>query len=138
MHGQALRVSGSSGCPIWIQSAHEVGNVDSPTYQAPLPPAPPHHTEYRWYSYLLGAESTPGATVRPVGLCQLKILKTRPRIEPATFRLVAQCLNQLRHRLPAHKFQTKNSDQQEAHPPVDTAPLLTRHTDVRTSSTIDL
>jgi hypothetical protein len=49
--------------------------------------------EDSWYSFLLEAESTPGLE----GLSQLKITMTSSRIEPATFQLAAQCLNQLRY-----------------------------------------
>lgn len=51
--------------------------------------------KYSWYSCLLEAESTPRVIVWPKALCQWKIPVAPSGIEPVTFQLVAQCLNQL-------------------------------------------
>jgi hypothetical protein len=56
--------------------------------------------KYSWYSFLLEAWVDLKAIVRPKGLCQWKIPVTPSVIDPATFRFVAQCLNQLRHHVP--------------------------------------
>ena len=46
----------------------------------------------------------PSATLRLEGSNQLKIPVTPSGIEPATFRLVAECLDQLCHCIPQNKF----------------------------------
>ena len=48
--------------------------------------------EYSWYSFSLGAESTPGAMVWLEGNMSLKNPVTTPGIDPGTVRLVAQRL----------------------------------------------
>ena len=92
--GQAQRVPGGWGSQISRQSAHEGGKVVSPTHRPPLPPGniPGTHFCYRL--------NRPQGHSAAEGLCQWKFPKTPSGIEPATFRLVAQCLNQLRHRIP--------------------------------------
>ena len=90
--GHALRVPECWGSQIWRQSAHVGGKVGSPTHWPPLPPR-----KYFWYSFLLEAVWTPGLHCGREGLCQWKISMTTSEIEPATFRIVAQCLNQLCH-----------------------------------------
>ena len=88
--GQALRVPGGRGSQISRQSAHEGSKFVSPTHRPPLPPGnvPSIHFCYR-LSQPQGS-SAAGRIMSPSG------------IEPATFRLVQQCLNQLRHRVPPY------------------------------------
>ena len=99
----ALRVPGGWSSQISRQSAHECGKVVSPTHRPRLSPR-----KYSWYSFILEPESTPRATLRPEGLYQWKIPITPTEIEPATFRLVAQCLNQLSHRVPLNIISCDN------------------------------
>jgi hypothetical protein len=92
--GQAHRVPGGWGSQISRQSAHEGGKVVSPTHRPPLLPR-----HYSWYSLVRGWVN-PSAIMQPEGLCQWKIPVIPSGIEPATFQLIAQCLNQLRHCVP--------------------------------------
>jgi len=81
--GQALRVPGGSGSQISKLSAHEGGKVVSPRHWPPLP--------QENMPLLISVTSwvDPRAIVRQEGLCQWRI-----PMSPATFGLLAQCLNQ--------------------------------------------
>ena len=92
--GQVQRDHGDWSSKISSQSAHEGGEVVSPSYRPPL-------LSRKILLVLISVRDwvDPRATVRPERLCQWKFPVTPSGIEPATFRLVAQCLNQLRHRV---------------------------------------
>jgi len=96
----ALRIPGGWGSQISRQSAHESGKVVSHTHQPTLPPGniPGTHFCYR--------------LSRPQGHSEARrimSMKKNPMIpsgiEPATLWLVAQCLNQLLHRVPIHRVE---------------------------------
>ena len=92
--GQARRVPTGWDSQISRQSAHEGCKVDSPTHRPPLSPP-----EIFLVLISLRGWVNPRAIVRTEILCQSKIPMTQLGMEPATCQIVAQCLNQLRHRV---------------------------------------
>jgi hypothetical protein len=77
---------------MYRRSPYEGGKLHAPAVFTPV--------GYYWYSFVFKGWDNPRVIVRPEGFSQWKISVTISGIEPATFRLVAQCLklNQLRPR----------------------------------------
>jgi len=90
--GRALRVPEGWGSQISRHSAHEGGKVVSPTHRPPLPPRNIPGTHF--CKRLSQPQHNSAAGKIPV---------TPSGIELATFRLVAQFLNQLSRRMPLIK-----------------------------------
>ena len=90
---QSLKVPGGWGSQISWQSAHGSGKVSALRTGClyPSPNIPGTHFSERLSRPHCHSEE---------GLCQCKIPMTPLGTEPATFRLVAQCLRYLRHRVP--------------------------------------
>jgi hypothetical protein len=90
--GQALRVPGGWGSQISRQSTHEGDKVVSPKHQPPLHPESIHVTHFCYRLSRTEGQSAAGL---------IRSMKNpNKKIEPATFRLVAQCLNELRYDIP--------------------------------------
>jgi hypothetical protein len=80
------------------QSAREFTNV-SHKHRPHLPPPPPPPGNISGIHFCLRLWVDPRTIVRAEGLSQWKIPVTSWGIEPATVRLVTNCLNQMRHRV---------------------------------------
>jgi hypothetical protein len=96
--GHPSKIPGGRGLQMSRPSAHEVGNVFSPTYRPPL-------STQEMFLALISVRGWVDSrfVVRSEGLYPWKIAVTLSEIEAATSRLVAQCLNQLHHRVHLHR-----------------------------------
>ena len=103
--GDALRVPGGWSSQISWQSVYEGGKVVSRVYRPCLPIMEifPVLISVRGWVELMDV-------VRPEGLYQWKIPMISTGIEPATFRLVAQCLN---HRVPRNKSSSSSKQEKQ-------------------------
>ena len=88
--GEALRVPGGRVSQISRHLAHEGGKVVIPTHRPPLTPGDILGTHF---FYRLSQTQGCSAAGR---IMSIKLPMTLSGIEPATFRFVAQCLNQLK------------------------------------------
>jgi len=79
------------------QSTHEGVKVFSPTHQPPLP-----SRIYTLYSFCHRMSQPQGLTAAR-RIKSIKTAETTSEVDHATSRLVAHCLNQLRHRVPLQK-----------------------------------
>jgi hypothetical protein len=95
--GQAPTVPGRWGCQISNSRYMKVVRLSALRTGCLFPPPHPR-AKFLALNWVKGWVD-PRAIVQPEGFGQWKILVNPSRIEPATFRFVAQCFKQLRHRM---------------------------------------
>ena len=105
--GKATKFPGRWSSQISRQSTRESGKAVRRMHRPPLPPK----------EIFLAIISFRGCVdPRAIELCQRKISVTPPVIEPATFRIVEQCLTQQRHGVPRRHTQTHQSPHPDGEP----------------------